>query len=88
MFLNLYPLTPFNMLKEFERAFLTEDLSGTSFVKGDIGTIVLIHENGAGYEIEFFAADGSTLGVETVFATQVKSVAGIKRVLHINDKAA
>ena len=76
------------MLKEFERAYLVEDLPNTSFVKGDVGTVVMIHENGAGYEIEFFAADGSTLSVETVIASQVKSVEGIKRVLHINDKAA
>ncbi len=76
------------MLKEFERAYLVEDLSDTSFVKGDVGTVVMIHENGAGYEIEFFAADSSTLGVETVTASQVKSVEGIKRVLHINEKAA
>ena len=76
------------MFKEFERVYLVEDLPDTSFVKGDVGAIVMIHENGAGYEIEFFAADGSTLGVETVTASQVKSVEGIKRVLHINDKAA
>ncbi|MCY7362715.1 MAG: DUF4926 domain-containing protein [Ignavibacteria bacterium] len=48
------------MIKEFERIILTEDLPGTPFVKGDIGNVVMIYENGNGFEIEFFAADGST----------------------------
>jgi len=76
------------MLKEFERVFLTEDLSGSPYVKGDVGVIAHAYENGQGFEIEFFAADGSTLSVETVSVNQVKSCAGIKAVLHILAKAA
>jgi hypothetical protein len=40
------------------------------------------------YEIEFFAADGSTLGVETVPAHAIASCKGIKGVLHIHNIAA
>ena len=76
------------MIKEFERVYLTENLPGTSFVKGDVGVVAMTHENGKGFEIEFFAVDGSTLGVETVLAEQVKSCAGIKRVIHIQVIAA
>jgi len=71
------------MIKEFERVVLTEDLKGTPFVKGDVGTVVTIHPGTKGFEVEFFALDGGTLGVETVSADQVKSVNGIKKVLHI-----
>lgn len=71
------------MIKEFERVVLTENLKGTAFVKGDVGTVVMIHANGKGYEIEFFAADGSTLGVETVEANQVVSAKRVKKVLHV-----
>jgi len=49
------------MIKEFERVYLTEDLEGTPFVKGDVGVVAMTHQNGKGYEIEFFAIDGSTL---------------------------
>ncbi len=73
------------MIKEFDRVILTENLEGTPFVRGDIGTIVMIYENGKGYEVEFFAADGSTLGVETVTSNQVTSSEGVKKVLHVND---
>jgi hypothetical protein len=34
----------------------------------------MIYNNGEGYEIEYFAADGSTPGVEIVTAGQIKSV--------------
>lgn len=76
------------MIKEFERVYLTENLEGTTFVKGDVGVVALTYDNGKGYEIEFFAVDGSTLGVETVLAHQVKSCEGIKSVIHIHNIAA
>jgi len=72
------------MIKEFERIVLTEDLKGAPFVKGDVGTVVMIHPDTQGFEVEFFALDGSTLGVETVSAAHVKSVNGIKKVIHID----
>lgn len=76
------------MLKEFERIVLTKDLTGTSFEKGDVGIIVQIYPDYAAYEVEFFAVDGTTLGVETVLPNQIKSTMGIKRPLHIKEKIA
>ena len=73
------------MIKELERVVLTENIKGTPFVKGDVGTVVTIHPDSKGFEVEFFAVDGSTLGVETVSAEQVKSSSGVKKVLHINE---
>jgi hypothetical protein len=72
----------------FERVVLVQDLENTRFITGDIATIVEIYDNGNGYEIEFFAADGTTLGVETVPASFIKSCKGIKGVLHIHNIAA
>jgi len=72
----------------FERVVLLEDLPNTTFIKGDIATVVEIYNGKQGYEIEFFAADGTTLGVETVSADMVMSCKGIKGVLHIHDIAA
>ena len=68
--------------------YLTQDLPDTQYVKGDVGVVAHVYANAKGYEIEFFAVDGSTLSVETVLADQVKSCSGIKTVLHILDKAA
>ena len=75
------------MIKELERVYLLSDLQGTPFVKGDVGTVVFIYSEQQAYEVEFFAVDGTTLGVETVSAGQVKSVEGIKKVLHIDEAA-
>ncbi len=76
------------MIKEFERVVLTENLKGTPFVKGDVGTIVMIHPGSKGFEVEFFALDGTTLEVETISVEKVKSVNGIKKVIHIDEIAA
>lgn len=75
------------MIKELERIYLLSDLEGAPFIKGDIGTVVFIYPDNKAYEIEFFALDGSTLSVETVPATRVKSVKGIKKVLHVDEAA-
>ena len=75
------------MIKELERIYLVADLDGTAFVKGDVGTVVFIYPDNKAYEIEFFALDGSSLGVETVPAGSVKSAKGIKKVLHIDEAA-
>jgi hypothetical protein len=72
----------------FERVVLVEDLPHTTYIKGDIATVVEIYKKDKGYEIEFFAADGSTLGVETVPAHAIASCKGIKGVLHIHNIAA
>ena len=71
------------MIKEFERVVLKEDLKGTSYVKGDVGTVVTIYPDDKGYEVEFFALDGSTLGVETVMTSQLIPANGVKKVLHV-----
>jgi hypothetical protein len=42
--------------------------------RGDIGTVVMVHEQGAGYELEFTALDGDTLAVVTLSADQVRPV--------------
>lgn len=75
------------MIKELERVYLLSDLQDNPFVKGDVGTVVFIYPEYQAFEIEFFALDGTTLGVETVSAGQVKSVEGIKKVLHIDEAA-
>lgn len=75
------------MIKELERIYLLENLVGTTFVKGDVGTVVVVYPDNKGYEVEFFALDGSSLGVETALAHQVKSANGIKKVLHIDTAA-
>ncbi len=60
------------MIAELDRVILTEDLPEYGLKTGDIGTVVLIHREGEGYEVEFATLDGETLAVISVFAFQVR----------------
>lgn len=59
-------------IHEYDRVVLTQDLPETGFKAGDVGTVVLIHGDGKGYELEFFSVTGDTIDVATAFASQVR----------------
>ena len=63
------------MINELDQIVLTVDLPEHGLQAGDIGTVVLVHREGAGYEVEFVALDGETLAVATLFASQVRPIA-------------
>jgi hypothetical protein len=63
------------MIKEHDCIVLTEDLPEESLKAGDIGTVVHIHQGGAGYEVEFMTLAGETITVVTLIASQVRPVA-------------
>jgi hypothetical protein len=62
------------MIRELDRFVLTEALPDLSLEAGDIGTVVLIHENGAGFEVEFVTLTGETLGVTTLSNDQIRPI--------------
>ena len=45
------------MIQELDSVVLTTDLPEHGLVQGDIGTIVLVHGDGKGYEVEFVTLD-------------------------------
>jgi hypothetical protein len=61
------------MIKELDQIVLKENLPEIGLQAGDIGTVVLIHQNGKGYEVEFVALDGETIAIVSLFANQVRS---------------
>lgn len=63
------------MIRELESVVLTTDLPEYGLERDDIGTVVLAHRGGKGYEVEFVALDGETVAVVSVFAAQVRPVA-------------
>ena len=75
------------MIKEYEQVVLTADLPEANLKAGDLGTVVMIHGEHAGYELEIFSADGHTLDVVTVEASQVRPVSG-RDVLHVRERSA
>jgi len=61
------------MIEELDSVVLTCDLPGKGLRRGDIGTVVLLHE-GEGYEVEFMTLDGETLVVVSLSPGQVRAV--------------
>jgi hypothetical protein len=61
-------------IKELDRVVLTEPLPKLGLVAGDVGTVVLEHRDGQGFEVEFVALDGETVAVATVSARQVRPI--------------
>ena len=65
-------------MRELESVVLTTDLAEYGLERGDLGTIVLVHRGGKGYEVEFVALDGETMAVASVLAAQVRPVAAAR----------
>ena len=62
------------MIEELSNIVLTCDLPDHGLAAGDIGTVVLVHDEGKGYEVEFMTLDGETIAVATLRAEQVRPV--------------
>lgn len=75
------------MTKELDDVILACDLPEHDLSAGDIGTVVLVHRGGAGYEVEFTSLDGDTLAVVTLMADQVRPVRS-SAIAHVRELAA
>jgi len=62
------------MIKELDSVVLTVDLPDHRLENGDIGTVVIIHSGGAGYEVEFVTLDGRTIAVATLLPSQIRVI--------------
>ena len=51
------------MIDELELVVLKRDLPDAGLAEGDVGTVVLVHRQGAGYEVEFTTLAGDTVAV-------------------------
>ena len=73
------------MIAEHDIVALTEPLPDHSLEVGDVGTVVMVHEGGAGYTVEFMNFLGATLAIATVDAAAVRpimerEIANVRRV--------
>jgi hypothetical protein len=75
------------MIEELDLAALEIDLPAHGLVAGDIGTVVMVHGRGAGYEVEFMTSDGETIAVLSLEADKVRPLAG-HEVLHARELTA
>ena len=62
------------MIRELDSIVLIDDLPEYGLTRGDIGTVVMAHRNGEGYEVEFVTLKGETVAVVTLLASQVRAI--------------
>ncbi len=55
-----------NSIKELDAVALTCDLPDRGLMRGDVGTVVLVHGNGEAFEVEFVGYDGHTVALLTL----------------------
>ena len=60
------------MIRELAEVILECDLPDHGLAHGDVGTVVLVHQKGKGFEVEFTTLDGETVAVVTLAASQVR----------------
>jgi hypothetical protein len=75
------------MIEELDVIVLTEDLPEHGLQAGDIGTVVLIHDGGRGYEVEFMTLDGETVAVTSLYPHQIRHV-GEGEMMHARPRGA
>ncbi len=64
------------MIQELDTVILTRDVPQQGLRSGDVGTVVLIHRDGAAYEVEFVTLGGETIAVVTLSADAVRPITG------------
>jgi len=61
-----------NTIDELDAVALTCYLPAHGLVRGDVGTAVLVHGQGAAFEVEFVGYDGHTVALLTLERGQVR----------------
>jgi hypothetical protein len=62
------------IIEEFDDVALVNDLPKYGLLSGDIGVVVDIHGDGAGYTLEFMTRDGTTVAVITLDSDKVRPI--------------
>jgi hypothetical protein len=75
------------MIDECDLIAILIDLPEFGLVRGDVGTVAMVHGQQAGFEVEFVNARGQTIAVETLMANQVKKIEEGKAILHVSEMA-
>jgi hypothetical protein len=69
------------VIKELDPVVLTESQPDEGLEAGDVGCVVMVHGDGAGYDVEFVTLTGETVSVVTVPAHAIRAV-GKKEIAH------
>ncbi|MEE8436437.1 MAG: DUF4926 domain-containing protein [bacterium] len=62
------------MIREHDIMVLVGELPEHGLKEGDLGTVIHVHRESAGYEVEFMTLCGETVAVETLEKEKVRPV--------------
>ena len=62
------------MIQELDTVILVKDYPDQGLVKGDTGAVIMVHDGGKAFEVEFVTLAGDTLGVLTLTADEVRPI--------------
>jgi len=62
------------MIEELDRIVLTQDLPDYNLKSGDVRTVMLVHGENEGYEVEFVALTGERLAVVSLPPSQLRHI--------------
>jgi hypothetical protein len=62
------------VIQEHDWIVLTQDVPEDGLRAGDVGTVVHVHGEAAGYEIEFMTLTGRTVAIATLLPSQLRPV--------------
>jgi len=62
------------MITELERVALTEDLAEHGLRAGDVGMVVHVYADGAGYEVEFVTLNGDLVALVALYPAQIRPI--------------
>ena len=62
------------MIRELDCVVLTSEIPEYGLKPGDVGTVVLVHRSGDGYEVEFETLDGESIAVVSISAPQLRPI--------------
>ncbi|HEX7343843.1 MAG TPA: DUF4926 domain-containing protein [bacterium] len=75
------------MIKELTGVMLKVNLPRVGLKRDDVGTVVLVHGAGKGYEVEFVTLDGETLAVVSLAPEQIRAI-GRREIAHARTVSA
>ncbi len=71
------------MIHETDLVAILIDLNEAKLVRGDVGTVAMVHGDQEAFEVEFVNAAGKTIAVETLYRDQVRKIDQGMAILHV-----
>lgn len=69
-------------IQDHDRIILVRDLPDLGLQQGDLGTVVMVHGDDQGFEVEFMTLDGRTIAVTTLLSSDFRPI-GKNQVSHV-----